>query len=132
MVLVGVCAALFALLAGAGLVLDLSRIVLTKKALQTVYDGAALAASMELDGTAEGHERAKGVVDSWKDGGAFEWQAIESGLVEIGRDEKEVEFVRVSGGVKLPLTLVRLAVAQDATMVWTASTARRGDAAFTP
>jgi hypothetical protein len=128
MVLIGVCVALFVLLLGAGLGLDVGRMALTKKALQTVYDGAALAASLELDGSAKGQEKARGTVDSWKDGGAFEQEAIEGATVEFGRDEKGVEFVRVSGGVKMPLTLVKMAVRQDVSVVWARALARRGDA----
>ena len=106
--------------------LDVSRMVMTRKALQTVYDGAALAAALELDGSEDGRERARAVVSSWKEGGAFEAEAIEGATVEFWRDETGIDFIRVSGTVRMPLTLVRLAVREDAAKVGAKAKAKGG------
>src|SRR5882672_3007545 len=56
----GVCSV--ALIAAAGLAVDIGRMYITKNEAQTYSDAAAISASIELDGTADGLNRADAAV----------------------------------------------------------------------
>src|SRR5229473_674631 len=56
----GICAV--ALFGAAGLAVDIGRMYITKNEAQTYSDAAAISASIELDGTADGFNRADAAV----------------------------------------------------------------------
>jgi hypothetical protein len=61
-VLITTALVLVVLLGVAGLAIDIGRVYITKHELQTAADACSLAATLELDGTVEGIQRARSVV----------------------------------------------------------------------
>lgn len=110
------------MLAGIGLGVDLNRFLTAREALAARAEGAALAAVLELDGTAAGVERARlRAASAWgtggisggaetmtlefADAGAGPWKMDPLGVVEL-------RAARVRATAAMPLTILRSVVDQ--------------------
>jgi hypothetical protein len=124
-----------------GMLLDLSRVLSVRTALEAQLESAALAAVLELDGTPEGLARARvqaGVQtrnqppsgEGQSGLGAStvrcEFAAAGEGPWETNPARAEnVRMVRVTGLTPVPLTLVRAMVRDNASNVWAKATAEQ-------
>lgn len=120
-VIVAVCLCLLLLMAGLGLGVDLNRLLVAKKALQSTAESVALAAVLELDGSANGLERARvRGGETWRrhDPPAGASMTIEFAASAAGPwladplSIVELRAARVQAISKMPLTLLR-GVVQD-------------------
>ena len=120
-VIVAVCLCLLLLMAGLGLGVDLNRLLVAKKALQSTAESVALAAVLELDGSANGLERARvSSGETWRrhDPPAGASMTIEFAASAAGPwladplSIVELRAARVQAISKMPLTLLR-GVVQD-------------------
>jgi Flp pilus assembly protein TadG len=120
------CLALFLLLAGTGLCLDVSRLILARKQMRAQASAAALAAAIELDGTPEGLRRARKAVSGFE-AEKVEFAAAAGGdwSAEPGAPEA-VRLARATFGVAVPLTLVRTLVDCDSIFVRGQAVAQAG------
>lgn len=118
-VMVAVCVSLLLMLAGIGLGVDLNRFLAAREALAARAEGSALAAVLELDGTADGLERARRraesrmgetmavvVVVEFGETGRGPWKADPVGAAGI-------RAARVRVWSKMPLSLLRSVVSQE-------------------
>ncbi|MEZ5400371.1 MAG: pilus assembly protein TadG-related protein [Bryobacteraceae bacterium] len=126
--LIAVCVAMFLFAAAAGLMLDVSRMMLIQKELKVRTDAAALAGAVELDGTAAGLERARMAASSEAGSATIEFAGGDQWTADPA-DPAAITQIRVAGSVPVPLTLVRIVVRQDTAHVSTRSTARMGEGA---
>ncbi len=115
-VIVAVCLCLLLLMAGLGLGVDLNRLLVAQKALQSTSEAVALAAVLELDGTPNGLERARlRSGDIWRrhepPAGStmtLEFAASASGpWLADPLSLTELRAARVWASSKMPLTLLR-------------------------
>jgi hypothetical protein len=120
-VIVAVCLFLLLLMAGLGLGVDLNRLLVAKKALQSTTEAVALAAVLELDGSANGLERARiRSGETWRrhDPPPGATMTIEFAASAAGpwladpRSVVDLRATRVQASSKMPLTLLR-GVVQD-------------------
>ena len=120
-VIVAVCLCLLLLMAGLGLGVDLNRLLVAQKALRSTTEAVALAAVLELDGSASGLERARiRSGETWRrhDPPAGATMTIEFAASAAGPwladplSIIELRAARVQAISKMPLTLLR-GVVQD-------------------
>ncbi|MEZ5355996.1 MAG: pilus assembly protein TadG-related protein [Bryobacteraceae bacterium] len=128
-ILIVVCLGLFLLAAGAGLALDVSRMLLVQKELRSRVDAAALAAALELDGASDSVARARAEAAAVVDAERIEFAALDQAAEEPAwsdtpADAARVGMVRVTSVVGVPLTLVRTVVREKTASVRVRSTAR--------
>ncbi len=109
--------AIVALITALGLAVDLGRIYIAKSEAQTYVDSAALAASMELDGTVEGILRARATLptntNKWNlhtqqfAGATMDFAKEKTGPFEPNPvDPRGYKYVRVEVSVPVPLTFM--------------------------
>lgn len=114
-VLILVSVLLFVLLAVVGCLLDLSRVMIARSALQAQLESAALAAVLELDGTSAGLERAR-IAATGADPGQSPTVIVEfasapgQSFQQAPLHPGTARLVRVTAAARVPLTLVRVAV----------------------
>ncbi len=115
-VIVAVCLCLLMLMAGLGLGVDLNRLLVAQKALQSSAEAVALAAVLELDGTPNGLERARvRSGDMWRrhEPPAGSTMTLEFAASAAGPwladplSITELRAARVWASSKMPLTLLR-------------------------
>jgi Flp pilus assembly protein TadG len=110
---------IFALLGMAGLAIDVGRVYIAKNETQTYSDSAALAATMELDGTAGGITRAKAQVaqntNRWNlQTSTFTDPQVSFATTSAGPWELNpvnptgYRYARVSAAVPVPVTLLSI------------------------
>lgn len=120
---VGVCLAM--LVAGLGLAVDLSRLLEAQESLSAKAQSAALAAALELDGTAEGVERARDRVGSaGLSGLRLEFAAHSDGpWSEDPLDVAQLRAARATVRSSLPVSLLRTVVSERVVPVGAAARA---------
>ena len=118
-VLITTAVCLIAMIGIAGLAIDLGRTYIAKNESQTYADSAALAATLELDGTSAGLTRARTEVTSnpnkWNfKNGSFSGSEVTFSTSSSGPWEsapsnpRNYRYARVSTTVSVPLTFMRL------------------------
>ncbi|MCC6540177.1 MAG: hypothetical protein IT162_21695, partial [Bryobacterales bacterium] len=124
-VLLAVCVCLAMLVAGLGLAVDLNRLLEAQEALSARAQAAALAATLELDGTAQGVERARDRVRSMGVSGLrLEFAALPDGpWSEDPLDVAPLRAVRATLRTTLPVSLLRTVVQERAVPVSAAARA---------
>ncbi len=117
--LLGVGISLIVIVGMMGLAVDLGRMYITKSETQSYADATALAAAVELDGTAEGIARAQAAVSSSSNRWNFNTSPFTGSSIEFATsypggtwttapiDPINYRFARVGAQVTLPLLLIR-------------------------
>ena len=128
-VIVAVCVSLLLMLAGIGLGVDLNRFLAAREALAARAEGSALAAVLELDGTAEGVARARvRAASRWGRNEAMTLEFAESGQGPWKVDPvgvAELRAARVRASSEMPLSLLRSVVNQESLRVSVAGRAEQ-------
>ncbi len=111
-----------------GIAVDLGRMYVAKNETQAYVDSAALAAVLELDGTADGVARAQGLVAANGNRWNFHTSSFNGTITEFSTNQNGpwegnpplplgYRFVRVGSGVSVPLSFIRAVVSQSSSLV---------------